>query len=281
MSLLTPSSDTLRVPALDLAEGGQNGILQSPFQWTSNANYVRSNKLLAVLVQAPGLIKYMNNPEGQLASLKSLIQLLPQSIDGLNSSVTWEYDGPAVGHAGEKFEAAVKATRATSAPNFTWNEKYGQAITRFWTEYGLQIILDPDLGTPGIVSSPAYIAANSPAILPELQAMTVLFIDHDITMTNVVNSWLCTNMMPRSAGEIVGKREMGSSGEIVQVSVEFTAFTLVGKAVNSLAKNYLNSLKLTDMRPLELKPYFEAISPDVSNVDIGLAEQLSSAVLAV
>jgi len=281
MPVLIPTQtnpEALRTPVLDLSVGGQQGILQNPLQWTSSAPYVRQ-KIFAILVSAPGLIKFMPNYQQQIAALKSLVELMPQRIDGLASGLTWDYDGPLVGHAGEKFVAPIKGSRAVSAPVFEWSDKYGMAVTRFWTEYGRMLILDPDLGVPGIVAAPAYISAKSPPILPEQQTMTILFVEPDVTMTHVTNAWLVTNMMPLTGGDIIGKREMGMSGEVPTVTIEFTALTQIGKAVNILSQNYLNSLKLQDMRPLELKGYTQAISADIKAVAIGLAAEVSAAVL--
>lgn len=277
MTILVPPMDTLRTPTIDLSVGGQQGLMQNPQQWTSSANYVRQ-KIIAVLIAEPLLMHYMDNPDAQIAALKSLIELMPQKIDGLNSSVTWEYDGPNVGHAGEKFESVTKASRAVSAPSIEWSERYGMAIARFMTELGRQIILDPDLDHPAIVSSPAYIAAHSPPILPEHQAMTVLFIEPDVTMTNVTNAWLCTNMMPRSGGDILGSKEMAGTNSIVPVTIEYTAFTLTSKPVYVLAKNYLNSLKLNDMKPLDVRAYYDAISENVDAVQNGFAKEITDAV---
>lgn len=266
--------DQSRSPQLNVAIGGQQGMMQDPHEWTSSANYVRQ-RILPVLISGPALLKYMSNPAQQLAALKSLMELMAQKIDGLNSSVTWDYDGPLVGNAGEKFESAIKASRAVSAPAYTWAEKYGMAVTRYWTEYGRQLILDPDLGFPGIVSSPSYKAAGSPPILPEQQSIMMLFIEPDITLTSVTNAWLCSNMQPRSAGDIMGSREMGMTGEIKEVAIEFTAFTEIGKAVNTLANKYLDSLKLGDLRPLDLDGFLNKPSAEINNAAIKLSEEVT------
>lgn len=279
MSVLANGAGDVRTPVLNVAEGGQQGIMTNPFYWSSSSNYVRQ-KLLCVLISSPELMKYLPESKQQVAALKSLMELMPQKVDGLKSTLTWEYDGPAVGNAGEKFVSALKGTREVSAPTYSWAEKYGQAIARFWTELGRCIILDPDLQVPGIVAEAAYIAANSPPILPEQQAIIMLFIEPDLTMTNVGNAWLCTNMMPLTGGEIIGSREIGGGAELTTVDIEFTAFTQTGKAVWALAKNYLNSLKLTDLRPLELQPFADGISPTVDAAQLGLAREVTEAVMS-
>lgn len=273
------SPESVRTPALDVSTGGQNGFMPIPYQWTSNAPYVRQ-QLRAVLLSPPLLLQYFEYPDQSLAALKALVELIPTKIDGLHSSLTWDFDGPNVGNAGEKFEAAVRASRAVSAPNFEWPEKYGMAITRFWTEYGRMIVMDPDLQVPGVVASPSYINDKSPAILPEMQTMTVLFFEPDSTLTNITNAWICTNMMPRTAGDIDGRMEKGGSSETPVVNIEFTAYTQTGSAALLLAKSYLNTLQLSDLRPLELGAITNEVDPDVVAAGLGLASAVTNSVLA-
>jgi len=275
--LLGTDTAHIRTPMIDLAIGGQNGVMLSPHQWVSAANYVRQ-KLRAVLISAPEGIRFLPDAAHQYAALKSLIELMPQSIDGLTSNVDWTYDGHQVGHAGEKMEAATHATRNVSAPSFTWAEKYGLAIARFWTEYGRMLIMDPDLTHPGIIAQPAYIAAGSPAWLPNMYTMTVLFFEPDVTFTNPTSAWLCTNMQPRTGGEITGKMEVNSANDVVTQTIEFTALTLQSSPVIELASQYLRSLKLTDMRPFDLRPYADVIDPEVRAAAEGLASQITNAV---
>lgn len=283
MSVLNKASTDVRTPQLNTGAaqyggGGQNGFLHSPFQWTNAAPYVRQ-PLRAVLVNAPLLMQFMNDAQLQLDTLKTLIELRAQKIDGLQSSVTWDYDGPVITNAGEKMEAVIKASRAVSTPTFEWTVSYGMAEIRYWHDYGRYIIMDPDLQFPGIVALQRYIDAGSPPVLPEAQSMTVLFFEPDQTMTNITNAWLCTNMQPRSAGDIVGRMERGGSSEITTLSIEFTALTMTGEGVYRLAKAYLDTLKLQDLRPLDLKPFYPGINPDVEHAGSTLAAQVTESVI--
>lgn len=266
-----------RTPQTDLSEGGQNGAMQSNYQWTANAPYARQ-KLIAVLVTAPAAMQYMEQPEKQRAILKDLVEVWAQSIDGLNASMTWEFDESPVGNAGEVMETVVGGKRQRSAPVFTWPEKKGMAITRFFSELGRQLLMDPDLGVPGIVGSANYIEAGSPSILPEDQSFTVLFFEPDETLTRVTNAWLITNMMSKSGGEILGKRTKGENNEVPTVSIEFTGLGMIGSSVNAMAIDYLSSLQLSDLRPLDLKPFADEIDPDVVAGAEGWASKVSDVV---
>jgi hypothetical protein len=86
-------------------------------------------------------------------------------------------------------------------------------------------------------------------------------------------------MQGKTAGEWTGRKETGGSGELATVEIEFTSWTLTGEAVVALAQDYLNSLKLTDLRPQSMKPFASAIDPDVKATAVGLAKSLTESIL--
>lgn len=283
MAVLLESVDPLvqgRTRMLDMREGGQNGAMLVPQEWISNAGYMKQ-KVIAVLLTAPGAVQYMDNPDVIVASLKALVENMPLSITGLQSGIDWEYNETPVGNAGEQFETVAKANRARSTPSFRWSERYASSIQRFWTELGRLCVMDPDLSFPGIVAKPKYTQAGSPPILPDMQSMCVLFIEPDETMTNVTHCWLCANMMPKSGGEINGSREIAGSAEIPEVNIDFTAFTMTGAAVAEQAKAYLASLNLANLRPTELKPFVTGASADVQAAQTGFKQKIDAAVASI
>lgn len=282
MAVLLDENNALvagRTRALNLAEGGQNGAMMTPHQWVSSAGYMKQ-KIIAVLLAAPLAMRYMPDAQDNVAALKALIEVMPLSIDGLNSTLEWEFSETPVGNAGEQFETVTKGSRQRSTPSFRWSEKYGSSIQRFWTEYGRLLLQDPDLGVPGIVSSAGFRAAKSPSLLPDHQAMTVLFFEPDETLTNVTHAWLCTNMMPKSGGEITGKREIGAANEVPEVSIDFTAVTMTGRAVIEQAKAYLATLELANLRPTDLRDFRDGkgVDGDVAAVNSGFKNKIDESV---
>ena len=243
-------------PMLNLSEGGQNGFMTDPLHFVSSAPYVRQ-KLFAVLIAEPRAYEYLDGHNGitkeqYRAALKSLIELMPKSIDGLKSTTTWEFDGAVVGNSGEKLESVTKTAREVSTPTFIWDEKIGFAITKFWHEHGRLLQGDAELQVPGIVALGPYVDAKSPALTPDMVGFTVLFVEADNTLTSVVKAWLVSNMQPKTAGDWEGKREMAGSNDISEVNIEFTALTQIGKAVDIMAHNWLTkTLTIQNLRPLE------------------------------
>ena len=263
----TPTTDS-RVQTLNLAQGGQQGAMVAPHQWVSSANYVRQ-PIMSILVAGPIAMKWLDDGPQRLAALKALIELTPKRVEGLNSTVNWEFAETPVGNAGEMLQSVIDAKRERSNPSFTWDDKYGQAVARFWTDFGRIFMMDPDLGKPGIVASQKYIDALSPPLLPEHMSFTTLFFEPDETMTKIINAWLCTNMMPKTGGEIIGRKEIAGAAEVPEVSIEMTALTLTGNAVYRQALSYLQNLNLADLRPTDLRSFTENLSaPNDQGIDV-------------
>lgn len=286
-TLNTPAESGTLSQAMNLTKGGQNGIMPAHHEYNSSAGYV-PEPLIAVLVTAPRAVKYLPDPERYVATLKELTEVTAKRIEGLNSTITNEFSEIRVGNAGEVLEQATGSQRARSTPSFTWDERFGQAIVRFWTEHSRLFVMDPDLGKPGIIAESKYIEAGSPPLLPEDLTYSVMYLEPDATLTQVVKAWLCANHQPKSGGELVGRRELGVAKAIPEVTIEFTALTAIGNAVNVMAKAYLKSLRLEDLRPMDMKLFNEnldkddkGIAPDVAAAKDGYASKISDVVKSV
>lgn len=237
-------------PLLDIGRGGQQGWAPNLTEWVSNQAYVRRN-LICILVEAPRMFQYM--PEGSkwIQSLKSLVELHARSIEGFNAGLTVELDEHPVGGAGEMQQEVIDVKRTRSEPVFAFVEKYGRPIQTFldyWIRYGL---MDPD--TKYALIGTVNGAPND--ILADWYSMTCLFIEPDPTHKKVIQSWLTTNMFPKSNGEIVGKRDLTAASEVLNLSVEFTGLTQYGIGVNQFAQKVLSNITITHSDPF-FRPAF-------------------------
>lgn len=285
-TLISRDLSNNRVGALNLAQGGQLGIMPAPFQWNSSAPHVRQNTI-AVLAASPTLFRYTDNPEYWVAGLRSLIELMPKTIEGITDTLNVEYGDATVGQSTDMLlSVPIDANRDASEPNFTWDERYGEAIVHYWSEYIRMFVMDPDTKKPGIISSPNYIAAGNPAILPEHRSFAVMFIEPDETLTQVVKARFITNMMPRSSGARDYSRTIQQAREVPEVSIPFTGLPMPpGNAVNRAAKAYLDSLQLQDIRPTDLRTFNDedernaaGIAPDVAAAEDAFDTKISQVV---
>lgn len=255
----------LTAPMLNLANGGQNGWAPNLTQWVSNQAYVRKS-LIPILLEAPGFFQLMPEPEKWIACLKALVELHPRSIEGFQAGLTVETDSHAVGGAGEMQDEVIDVKRARSEPTFGYVEKYGMPIQNFlynWITYGLQ---DPDTKFAMV----GTLEGNRPSdMLADWYSMTCLFIEPDPSHQFVQKSWVTTNMFPKGTGEIVGKRDLTTASEILQLNIEFTGVSQFNLGTNVFAQMILDQINITNANPYLRPAFAQSIHPDVAAVSTG------------
>jgi len=243
-------------PRLGYIDGGKNYS-----EWISNHKYISKN-VIAVVLQTPRFFDFMPDPQKWITTFKSLIELHSKSIEGLTSGLTVEYSEHAVGGAGEMQEEVTNVTRARSTITHTFEEKAGKPINRFltdWIRYGL---MDPDtkhalIGTMANWKDELY--------TPEYYTATILYMETDITNRHIVEAWLCTNMAPKSNGEVVGKRDLSAGGEAKEMAIEFTSITMYNEPVRRLAQNLLDEMTTIKVDPHQLPMFVSEKTSDAKD----------------
>lgn len=253
-------------PMVDLNQGGQNGRFTNIGSYVANAAYVRRN-LIPLLLQTPRGFDDLAEPELYRSTLKSLVELQAQSIEGLNATLTVEAQETPVGGAGEQQQDPSNVTRQRSEPSFTWVEKYGSPVRSFLQSWITDLIMDPITKYPRVISR--YNRGRVTDLLPDYYSMTCVFIEPDPTHTKVIRSWLCTNMFPMTSGEITGSRDLTQGGQTLQLQVQFSALTQVGAGVDSFAQMLLDRMALNDMNPNLHAAFVKDVDPDVKAAGAG------------
>lgn len=262
-ALLSGGYNKTRNAMLDAQYGGQGGWMPNHTEWISNQAYV-SRPLVCIMLEAPQMFKRMPNPEKWIASLKALFELHPRSIEGLAAGLKVDTDEHAVGGAGEMQTEFVNVTRERSTPRFAYTEKYGRPIQNlldFWIRYGM---MDPEtkfalLSTTG--------GEPMTDLLADWYSATCLFFEPDPNHQRVDKAWVVTNMFPTSNGDIVAKRDLTTSQEILQLDIEFPGISQTGFGVKAFAQEILDKINITNADP-QMKPSFITdIHADVKAAD--------------
>jgi hypothetical protein len=260
-------------PILDLKYGGQMGFQPDYPSYLSNASYVKRN-LIPFLIQAPRGFNDLDPTGSMIETLKSLVELHAKSIEGLQSTLRVEWAETPFGGAGEMQQDVTNVTRERSQPAFSWTEKYGKPINRFLDFWITGLLMDPNTKYPGVVMNNL---SNRPTdLLPDYIAATMLFVEPDPTHTKVVEAWLCTNMMPETGGDNVGRRDLTAAGETIDYSVTFSAITQTGHGVRKFGQKLLDKLKMTNVNPNYRPAFVEDITADVAKYN-GYSEAIASA----
>lgn len=279
-ALAVGGSNTNNEKMLNLEFGGQEGWSprvgyidddgKNYSEWISNHKYVSKN-VIAIVLQTPRFFDYMPDPQKWVSTFKSLMELHSKSIEGLQSGLTAEFSEHAVGGAGEMQEEITNVTRARTTITHTFEEKAGKPINRFlhdWITYGM---MDPDTKHALIGTLSEF--DTKELYTPDYYTASILYLEPDITGRNVVEAWLCTNMAPKSDGEVIGKRDLVTGGEVREMAIEWTSLTMHNQAVRQLAQKMLDSMTTIKTNPNDL-PMFVSEDP-VEARDKDLHEDVS------
>jgi hypothetical protein len=248
-------------PMLDPTFGGQMGYAPNIAEWVSNQAYVRRN-VIPVLLEAPGFFQYMPDPQKWIDCLKSIVELHCRSIEGLNAGITLDFDEHPVGGGGAVQHEVTDSKREQSNVTMQFVEKYGMPIQTFlynWITYG---IMDPDVK----FALSNTLQGNRPEdMLADQYTMSMLFMEPDPQHKRVVKSWVVTNMMPKSTGEIIGKRDLTSASEVLNLSIEFTGIAQFNLGTNLFAQSILDTINMNNANPFLRPSPVAEISADVDN----------------
>lgn len=248
-----------QAPMVDLQFGGQMGFAQDLSEWVSNQAYVRRN-LICLLVEAPKGFKFLPNSEQWIATLRSLVELHPLSIDGLNAGLEVEIASNPFGGGGQVQEDFTDVKETQSRPVFRWAEKYGMPIAHFFRGWITNLMMDPNTKFANV----ATLGGTKPTdMLADQYTATMIFIEPDPTHTKVVKSWLVTNMFPQGTGEITGRRDLTQANETPTYDINFTGIAQFGLGVDAFAQKLLDGISLTGANPYQRPAFVENITADI------------------
>lgn len=247
-------------PQLDLQYGGQNGWAPNLAEWVSTTHYVRKN-LVCLLLEAPKGFSMMPDPAFWISALKSMVEVHAKTIEGFQTGLTVETSTTAVSGGGEMFQDVTNVTRNRVEPVFTFTDMYGRPIQHFLHDWITYLIADPDSKVP-MLSTIAGLKPNDQ--LADMYSATMLFYEPDPTHTKVAKAWLTTNMYPLSTGDITGKRDLTSAGELSELSITFSGVTQTGLGVVAFAQTLLDRINIANANPNLRNAFMDDITADVS-----------------
>lgn len=260
------------LPMVDPTLGSSMGHMTNLGSYVNHTPYVRK-QLIAVLIEAPRGFKALQDNGRAIATLRELIENASKTIDGLTQTLTPDFVSADFGGAGETHEVISDMKRAKSEPQHVWVERYGRPIGTFLDFWGLTFGMDPITKIPNIVT----MGVQPPDLLPDYTCATVLYFEPDPTFRYVDKAFLCTNMFPKAFSPVEGRRDMTAAGDLVEMSIGFTAITQVGTGVDKFAETILQSLTLNGASPNLQPAYLNRISEDVKAASTGYANNLTRA----
>jgi hypothetical protein len=195
------------------------------------------------------------------------------SIEGLNATLDVEYGvSNPVGGGGQIHEDFTDVKETPSAPVFRWAEKYGMPVQAFLRGWITGLIMDPN----SKVANVATLTDKPTDLLSDMTAATMIFIEPDPTFTKVTQAWLCTNMMPKTTGEVIGKRDLSQANEGVTYDVGMTCIAQYGIGVNAFAQTLLDSISITGANPQYRPAFVQEIEANVAAAGLNYKDNMQT-----
>jgi hypothetical protein len=266
-------------PALDLTYGGQNGFMpklgmvgpdgKNYEEWINNHAYIKRN-VIPVVLTYPKAFDLFPEKEKFISTYKAIMELHPLTIGEFNNSLTVETDEQTIAGTGLVQEELLDVKLSAFTVTNTYKEKAGKAIKKFLNYIIRYTMLDPYNKKPSITRFINSIEDIGGMYTPDFYTGTVLYIEPDITHKVAIDAWLCSNMFPKSDGDISVNMDKTAAGESKDLSIEFATLPLSNEAVIQLAQKKLEELTVLNKIPDNdlVLPVTET-DPSVEASDIG------------
>jgi hypothetical protein len=262
-TLLKPNVayNTSKWPMANLELGGQMGYAPNYAEYVANAAYI-ARPLISVLLEAPKAFKYLPNSQNFVGALRALMELHSLSIEGLNAGLDIETGSSTpVGGGGQVQEDVTDVKEVLSTPTHKFRERKNLAVYHLMRTWITYFFMDPNTKIPRI----ATLAGNKPLdLLPDQTTATMLYIEPDITNTQVVQAWVCTNMFPKTGiSDITGKRDLTTALEDKTYDIGFANITVNNEGTRDFAQEILDSLSIVGADPFKRASFINSIDSDV------------------
>lgn len=269
-----PMEQYTKASSADPTVGGQHGYMAEFGQMNNSTPYIPQN-VVARLIAAPRAFDlYQGNAEKLYSILKSIVELHPVTINGLDSTVTLDTASVPFGHSGQELHVAARASRARSTPQHEYNDVGQRSIANFLEWWATELFMDPDTQMPNILTRGFNLPSGSLTIA--FRTATVLYFEPDPTWTRPVNAWLCANWFPTSGlPSRQGKRDQQSSLSPLNFTLETQPITDSGNGALTLAQKMMDEMLLTRDHPMFRAPVFDSVDPSVVK-GYGIQDQLDA-----
>ena len=261
-----------KTAVLNIQHGGMNGFVPVVGEYVNNQQYIRRN-LICLLVEAPKGFQYLPDATAWVNSLRSLVELHATRITGLNMTLEVETNETPVGGGGQFQEDPTDVKESRSQITFSWNEKYGIPIYRFHAGWIRNLIMDPNTKTAAINTLATTKVTD---MLADMYTATMAFIETDPTHSQVVKSWLVTNMFPKSSGEQVGQKDVSGAGEQVNYDIPYAGIAQFGLGIDVFCQTLLDGINITGATAFNRPAWLTSLSSDVSAATTSYSQEVAN-----
>lgn len=263
-------------PMVDIAYGGQNGMLQDWPAYISATPYIRRNLIIKVLAGPRGF-NLLPEPQKWYQALKAILELHPESVEGFNSTYSVETRETTYSGDGNRMESVANVTRARVEPVFNYVERYGRPYGTFFERWVTELIMDPVTKYPGVTNRVSGLNYEID-LLPDFTSATIIAFEPDPAFRKIDKSWLVADLKPKGdLAPVEGKRDIHNAGDLVEFSISMTGIAQISVGVNMVAQAILDTMNPIGSNPLAQPAFTTGIDGNVAGLRPGIVEQINDA----
>ncbi len=215
-------------------------------EYINNAAHISRNVIPFVL-EVPKFFDFFDTPKDWVETFIAIFEIHPETIDGLDATLTVEKDQHNIGGGGQVQHEITNVKRTETSVKYTIREKDGKPINRFLDLYIRYGIMDPDVKKPLITLMSKF--EKKILYTPDYYTFSTLFVEPDITHTRVVEAYLIVNQSPNTAGTVTSKKDLQAAGEMLVYDIETGGIMIYNETIRKLGQTMLESLTITSVNP--------------------------------
>lgn len=254
------ASDKIVAP-VDPMMGAQFGFMPN-FRDTPSSTLYARKPMISIMLAYPLFLDALPGGDILKQHFKVIHEEHPLSIEGINMTMTPDYQKVAHGGAGQQLSHLTNMMLAESAPSFSFQERAGKLYTFFYDYWFRMGGMNPETKFSEMVH------AIERSQLPDMPlenwfSMSMLHIEPNPFGTKVIEAAITHNMMPASGVPREMTRNLPEGDTTLQFSMEYTAVTESNAAVRAIAQEYLDTVSLYGVSPNNRQASFDSIHPDL------------------
>lgn len=252
------------------AAGGQYGT--GPIYSTMAASSpLVLPRALVVVTETPRM--YDNNLSFSFL-LKTLFESCAKSWSGIDLQYTLDEAGTEIGRDGQSLEMPTKSKRTQPSPNGTWPEYIGNVVWNAMWKW-LTDIQDPDTDAIGLKN----IIGRDETYDYQLFGLTMFVMQPDMTFqaNRLLQSYIITNIWPKTTGELGAKVEMTGT-HVPERSINFAGYQIHNADTNAIGQLLWQTMQLETVNYRKLGTGITGVNNNIKNT--GLARDIQDVIKA-
>lgn len=239
------------------AAGGQYGVgpIFSTLSASSPMVFPRS---VIVVTETP---RMYNNNLAFAYFLKTMMETLARQVSGIDLSLQLDTHGVEMGRDGQQIEMPTKTKRQQVSPQFTYTEYIGNPIWNAHYKW-MTDIQDPDTDAIGLKN---YIDRGEQFDF-RLFGLTMFVMQPDMTFqtSRLLNSWIITNVWPKTFGDFGAKVEMTGT-QVMERSVNYSGYIIHNNDTIAVGQRLWNSMNLETVNFRKLATGLGDVNKQIQN----------------